>query len=175
MAITSYSTTMTPSIAGQLADLGVADILSFFNEETSAEIPFGYAVVQGAAEKGALLPSADDDVFVGILVHSHAYDPENDLGTTGVKADRELNIMNKGRVWVVVGEAVSVGDRGYVVYDTAPSGEELPGMIMKADVQDSTLDTAAQIRFLTAASGVGELALAEIDCMNEQGASSVSG
>jgi hypothetical protein len=84
MAITDYSTTMTASIAGQLADLGVADIRSFFNEEASAEIPFGYAVVQGTAEKGALLPSTSDDAFVGIVAHSHAYDPT----TSGPRASR---------------------------------------------------------------------------------------
>lgn len=172
MAITDYSTTMTPSIAGQLADLGVADIRSFVNSEASAEIPFGFAVVQGTGEKDALLPSVSGNVFVGILVHSHAYDPENDLGNDGVKADRELNIMNKGRVWVVVGETVAVGDRGYVVYATPVSGEQVPGQIMKTNTADVTLNTGAQIRFLTAATGAGSLALAEIDCMNEQGASS---
>ena len=124
MAITDYSLTMTPAIAGQLADLAQADIRSFVTSEASAEIPFGFAVVQGSGEKDALLPAAGSDVFVGVLVHSHAYDPENDLGTTGVKADRELNIMNKGRVWVVVGETVAVNDRGYVVYDTPVSGEQ---------------------------------------------------
>jgi hypothetical protein len=168
MAITDYSTTMTASIAGQLADLGVADIRSFFNEEASAEIPFGYAVVQGTAEKGALLPSTSDDAFVGIVAHSHAYDPTDDLGTTGIKADRELNIVNKGRVWVVVGETVAVGDRGYVDYVTAP------GRILKADVTDETLETSAQIKFLTAATGAGSLALAEIDVMNKQAASTVT-
>lgn len=168
MAITDYSTTMTASIAGQLADLGVADIRSFVNAEASVEIPFGYAVVQGTLEKDALLPSASDDVFVGIVAHSHAYDPENDLGTTGVKADRELNVVNKGRVWVVVGETVAVNDRGYVDYASTP------GRIKKADVTDGTLNTSAQIKFLTAATGAGSLALAEIDCMNVQAASTVT-
>jgi len=171
MAITNYDLEMTPSIAGQLADLGVSDIRSFVNSEASAEIPFGYAVVQGSGAKDALLPSTSDDVCVGVVVHSHAYDPENDLGTTGVKADRELNVINKGRVWVVVGEGVAVGDRGYVSY---AFGTATPGRIMKTDTTDATLDTAAQIRFLSAASTAGDLALAEIDMMNEQGASSVT-
>ena len=171
MAITDYSLAMTPSIAGQLADMAQADIRSFVNSEASAEIPFGFAVVQGSGEKDALLPSTSDDVCVGVVVHSHAYDPENDLGTTGVKADRELNVINKGRVWVVVGEAVEVGDRGYVSY---ASGTATPGKIMKTDTTDATLDTASQIRFLTAQATPGELAEAEIDMMNEQGASSVT-
>lgn len=173
MAITSYSTEMTPSIAGQLAEMGaLPSIDSRVNAEASAEVPFGYAVVQGSAVKDALLPSADTDVFVGILAHSHAYDPENDLGTDGVKSDRELNIVARGRVWVVVGGAVSVGDRGYVAYtdDTA----DAPGQIMGEDHAGETLDTSAQIRFLTAASNAGDLALAEIDIMNEQGASTAA-
>lgn len=171
MAITDYSLTMTPSIAGQLADLGISDIRSFVQAEASAEIPFGYAVVQGTLAADALLPSSSDDVFVGIVAHSNAYDPDNDLGTTGIKPDCELNVVNKGRVWVVVGEAVAVNDRGYVSYD---ANSATPGRIMKADVTDETLDTSAQIRFLSAADAAGDLALAEIDCMNEQGASTVT-
>ena len=171
MAITDYSLTMTPSIAGQLGDLGDADIRSFQNAEASAEIPFGTAVVQGAGEKDALKPATSDDVFVGIVAHSHAYDPVKDLGTTGVKPERELNIVNRGRVWVVVGGRVAVGDRGYVSYS---SGTATPGRIMAGDTEDATLDTAAQIRFLTAATSAGDLALAEIDCMNEQGSSTVT-
>jgi hypothetical protein len=171
MAITDYSIEMTPSIAGQLADLGIADALSFVNSEASAEIPFGYAVVQGSGAKDALLPATSDDICVGIVVHSHAYDPDNDLGTTGVKADRELSILNKGRVWVVVGGTVSVGDRGYVSYDV---GAATPGRIMGEDHTDETLDTGAQIKFLTAATSAGDLALVEVDMMNEQGASSVT-
>ena len=173
MAITDYSLAMTPSIAGQLADMAQADIRSFVNSERSAEIPFGFAVVQGSGEKDALLPSTSDDVCVGVVVHSHAYDPDNDLGDDGVKPDRELNIMNKGRVWVVVGEGVDVGDRGFVVYDIPVSGAQTPGHIMKTNTEDVTLDTGAQIKFLTAATSAGDLALAEIDMMNEQGESDV--
>lgn len=169
--ITDYSLTLTPAIAGQLGDLSEAEIRSFQNAEASAEIPFGYAVVQGTGEKDALLPSADSDVFVGIVAHSQAYDPLKDLGDDGIKPDRELNIVDEGRVWVVVGEAVDVNDRGYVVYATPPSGEATPGRIMKTNTADQTLDTSAQIKFLTAQATPGGLALAEIDCMNEQGAS----
>lgn len=169
MAITTYSETLTAALAGQLAGLD-NEIDSFTNQEATADLPFGYAVVQGTGEKDALLPSDDGDVFVGIVVMGHSYG-EDDLGDEGPLPLQSVDILHHGRVWVVVGEAVLVGDRGFVSY---ASGTATPGKIMKTDTTDATLDTSAQIRFLTAQATPGGLALAEIDVMNEQGASTVT-
>jgi len=169
MAITSYSETMTGALAGQREGLN-HDVRSFTNQEAIADLPFGYAVVQGSGAKDALLPSTSDDVCVGIVAYGHSYG-EDDLGDGGPLPLQSVDVINKGMVWVVVGEAVEVGDRGYVSY---ASGTATPGKIMKTDTTDATLDTASQIRFLTAQATPGGIALAEIDMMNEQGASSVT-
>lgn len=166
MAITTYRDTLTAALAGQLAGLD-NEIDSFTNEEATADLPFGYAVVRGSGAQGALNPSTSDDVFIGIVVLGHSYG-EDDLGDAGPLPLQSVDILHKGRAYVVVGEAVSAEDRGYVDYDSAP------GQILKADVTDGTLDTSAQIKFLTAQATPGGLALAEIDTMNEQGASTVT-
>lgn len=169
MAITlDYSASMDAAIAGQLADLSQADIRSFVSEEASAEIPFGTAVVQGTAEKGALIPSAYDDIAMGVLVHSHATEGLYDQ-TSGLDPKAELNILNRGRVWVTAATAASIGDRGFIHYTGAQKGR-----IGNTNTTDTVLDTSAQIRFLTASTEAGDLAVVEVDFNAEQTASSVT-
>lgn len=159
------------AFAGQVADLAQASIRSFLNAEKSAEIPFGTGVIQGSAAGDALVPATVDDMFVGVAVHTHTAVAS---GSTGVAVAEEVSVMHRGRCWVVVGEAVSVGDRGWLSYDASCGGAV--GRFMKASVDDKTLDTSAQVLFLSASSGgAGTFALAEIDCMNVQGTSPVTG
>lgn len=167
MAITSYSETLTPSVAGQLDGLN-HDIHSYTNDEATSELPIGTAVVQGTAAQGCKLPSDDEDKVVGIVALTHAYSAD-ELGTTGVKPDQPINAVNRGRVWVIAGSAANKHDRGYVYY----AGAQL-GRVGAADVTDETFNTSAQIRFLSAASAAGALALVEVDFNNVQAASTVT-
>jgi hypothetical protein len=167
MAITTYSETLTAALAGQLAGLN-HDIRSFTNEEATEDLPFGRAVVQGTGARGALLPSTSDDIVVGIIVHGHSYGAD-DLGDLGPLPLQSVDVLNHGQCWVEVAGSVSIGDRGYVHY----AGDQL-GRIGGEDISDTTFDTAAQIRFLTAATTAGDLALVEVDFNAEQGASTVS-
>jgi hypothetical protein len=168
MAITSYPTSMTAAIAGQLADGSANDIRSFVNDEASAEMPFGCAVVQGSSEKAALVPASDDQKVVGIVVHCHVYGAD-DLGDDGVKPECEINVLNRGRIWAEAATSASIGDRGYVHY----AGDQA-GRIGNLETIDVAFGTEKQIRFLTAAAAAGDLVVVEVDFNNEQDASSVT-
>ena len=161
MAQTSYSVNMAVAYAGMKADMFNDDVESMFNEEASAEMPFGVMLAQGTADSGALLPDSDTEILVGVLLHSHEYAKDSELGSTGVKPDAALNVLRKGRVWVTVEEAVSPGDRPYVRY--AGSGQE--GAFRKSAVIGETIDARAWGVFRTSADASG-LALLELDMTN---------
>lgn len=116
---TSYSDTMTRGFPGMLADAAdntVESKYSAYNNGT--EIAFGAGVIRAANSPtdAAVLPSANTDEIQGICLHSHAYIRDTTvagLGTTGVKGGTTFNMLRKGRVLVLLDEAVSEGQRAY--------------------------------------------------------------
>jgi hypothetical protein len=97
---------------------------------------------------------------LGVVLHSHDYAPTLQLGTTGIKPKNMMSVLNRGRVWVQVEDAVAVGGRCFVRH-TASGGNTQLGKFR------SNADTATAIewkgaRYLTAASG-GGLAMVEVD------------
>lgn len=163
---TSYALKQTAAYAGMVADGCHPDIEAAFNEEASAEIAFGRAVKYGVADNGALLPTAETSKIRGIVTHSHAYSngPYGDLGTTGVKAGGVLNVMRKGRIWVVAEDAVVPGDRLWV-RAVAGGDPEFLGGLTNADDSTDTIDcTNVGVWRTTAAAGA--LAILEVDFTN---------
>jgi len=164
MSQTSYSNTMTAAFAGMLADTGRNDIFGALQAEASLEIPFGVMVCKGTGDNDAKLPAASDAKLIGVLVHSHAYEPRTDLGTTGVKPGATLNVMNRGRMHVLVEETVVREDRAYIRYASGAGGTQL-GAFRKSAVSNETIDVRANVKFVTSASS-GQLAIIEVDMLN---------
>jgi hypothetical protein len=162
---TTYNLTLTAAIEGQLADNGPHDIVARYNEEASAEIAFGRGVAFGTEDNGALLPAAETDKIVGITVHSHQYAAE-DLGATGVVAGGALNILRKGRIWVMARTAVAPGDRLWVRAVSSETGFERYGGLEDADDGSDMIDCTAQGVWLTTAAQ-GALAVLEVDFTNK--------
>ena len=162
---TTYNLTLTTAIEGMLADTGPHDIVSKFNEEASAEIAFGRGVKFGTNDNGALLPAAESDKIVGITVHSHQYADES-LGSTGVVAGGALNVLRKGRIWVMARTAVAPGDRLWVRAVSSGTGYETLGGLEDADDSTDTIDCTAQGVWLTTAAQ-GALAVLEVDFTNK--------
>lgn len=164
MSQTSYSYTMSAAFAGMLADVGDNDIFGAVQAESSLEIPFGVMVCKGSGDNDAKLPAASTAKLLGVLVHSHNYEPRLDLGTTGVKPGAMLNILNRGRIYVTVEEAVTKEDRAYVRYAAGAGGTQL-GAFRKSAVTDETIDVTKKCKFVTSASS-GGLAVVEVDMLN---------
>jgi hypothetical protein len=110
---TAYSNTMPVGYAGMLYDSSFMTKDSYANAQGAA-IPFGVVVAKGTGDQDATLPDNSADIMLGIVVHTHAYDQSSLTGTDGVPANRMLNAVKRGRIWVLVEEAVTKGDPVYV-------------------------------------------------------------
>lgn len=162
---TTYGYGFTAAIEGQLADSGAHDVVAMRNDEASAELPFGRAVKFGSSsdEFSAKLPAAETDIIAGIVLHSYEYDPTYDLGDDGVLPGRYVQVLRKGRVKVLLEDAVTVGARGWV-RAVAGAGELLGG-ILPADDSTDTIDCTNQIVFLQAGDP-GDIVTVEVDFTN---------
>src|SRR5688500_17276121 len=106
---TTFSDAPAAGYAGMLDSNVAHDIITMINAEASASIPFGAGVVfkgTPTTAKDAVLPAAETDVPVGIVVHSHNYARvwTNDAGTEfgeldadGLKPAAFLNVLRRGR------------------------------------------------------------------------------
>lgn len=102
---TSYRETLRPATAGTIANMTQADVDTRL-VETAAGIPFGVAVGQGVAAKGAVLGAAAAERFAGISIRDVALDPrDGDKYLQGAN----IAVLTEGDIWVTVGAAVTAG------------------------------------------------------------------
>lgn len=154
MPQTSVLDSPAVGFAGMLVDSSESDVASYVNEEASAEIPFGVMVQQGTLDTDALLVAVQTDIPIGVVVHSHAYAKDDELGTTGLKPNVTLGILKRGVIWVTAVDAVTPADD--VRYTEAGGG------FLTTAAGGVTVSCAEFARFLTTA-GAGELVQLEID------------
>ena len=115
---TSYAPQIQPGVNGMIVDMTEASVQSW-NCETSAGIPFGVAVGQGAGDAGCVLGGA---AFVGIAARSVTLalaniDPMSNtnyaLDTYGLR--ETVAVMSRGHMWVIAAADVIAGNP--VFYD----------------------------------------------------------
>lgn len=163
---TSVSQNMTAAFAGMVSSGRDADYLPMRNNEASAEIAFGRGVVfeRSTDDDGALLPAAETDKPAGIVAHHHAYAKTTELGTTGLKPGAIMNVLRKGRIWVVCEDGCVPGDRLWM-RAVAGGDPEFLGGLNNADDGTDMIDCTGQGVWLTTASA-GGLAELEVDFTN---------
>ncbi len=124
MSQRSYSDAMVAGRAGMLADNGPKDVVSKINPAVA--IKFGRAVCKGSADRDVKLPTtaAEAAACIGIsLVNlsmecSASGDPQYPIGS-------DVSVLRKGRVWVVVTEAVVAGNDVFVRFgDGVADGDD---------------------------------------------------
>jgi hypothetical protein len=164
MSQTVVNSTLTKAFAGMLADAGPNDVITRIQAEASAEMPFGIMVAEGAADEAGILPVDGTSKFAGLLMHSHAYAKDTELGTVGIKPKAVLSILRKGRAWVTVEETVAKGDPVFIRH-TASGGNTQKGAFRKSADTATATDLTKKGVYLTAATA-GNLALVEIDMTN---------
>jgi hypothetical protein len=158
---TSHPRKQTAALAGQLSDTSfVKHADSLRNDNASAEIAFGLMVRRGTSEGGALTLSATSQALGGIVVRDHAYDQPNELGDTGLKPDVVMTVLQRGRIWVPVEEAVAVGND--VRVRAVATGDEVAGAFRTTADSTDCIDISAFARWVTGGSTVAEL---EIDML----------
>jgi len=101
----TYSENIRPAVAGMVANMTNWDADTRL-VETAGGIPFGVAVGQGAAPKGAVLSAAAATGFVGISIR--------DITLQSNPVDRyeltdNIAVLTEGDIWVLTGGAVTAG------------------------------------------------------------------
>jgi hypothetical protein len=162
MPQTSVSSDPAAAFPGMIGDVRPKAVDSCINGEASAEIPFGHAVIQGTLDNEALLPALGTDgiKLLGIVLHSHAYNKDNELGTTGLKPEIAMSVLAAGRVWVPIDENVTPASAVRVRHTTASLGK---GSFRASASAGATFDISKFARWVgthLAATGYG---LLEID------------
>lgn len=153
----TYATVLTPGIAGQIYDISPNTIESKVNAEGSAELAFGWPVRGDTTEQNALKITADTHLAQGIIVHSHAYDVDRQLGTVGIKPKNKVAIMRKGRIWVLSGGAIAMNAPLFFQITTQ--------LFVAAAVMGDTIDLRAQVVCRVPVGGAG-LFVVEVDFTN---------
>ena len=131
MAQTSVSTNLVAAIAGALADDGRdMNLATYVSQETTLQIPFGVAVMQGSLDYGDNLLTAGNVLnIVGVVAYSSAYQVGKEIGSVadsrsklGILSNVLHNVVKRGRVWVTVEEAVTPASAVRVRCTTAGTG-----------------------------------------------------
>lgn len=105
--------------AGDLADSGPKEVVSGVNENT-AQMPFGFGVRDGSAEKFYKLATgfSGSVPVTGVLMRRANYQPRitlpngqtvGDQGASGLHQYAPLNVLRRGRIIVPVESAVTLG------------------------------------------------------------------
>lgn len=165
----TYTAAPAVAIAGMLADGHPSQhqIDGMRNDEASAEMAFGYAVKFNSTSdprSAKLLTAITGEIVAGIVLFHQNYDPEVQLGTVGVKAGYEVNVVRKGRLWVICEDGCDIGDRLHV--RAIATGGEIAGALRASADASDTIDSGTQAQWATQAAA-GELAILDFDFTRE--------
>ena len=158
-------TAMPEAVEGLLADDSLTkDCLPATSEEASAEIPFGVMVCQGTEDDGVLLLNTSSASMAtklkGVTVFGQGYAKPQELGDTGFKPKCTFDVLNKGRIYVMVEEAVAPGNA--VRVRAVAAGAEVKGAFRTTADGTDTVDISKFAKWIRSAAEDG-LAVVEID------------
>lgn len=124
MSQTSYAVDQAAGKEGALYDSGVNDVMSFNNPVDV--IPFGKFVVRSTGDDECKLPAASTDITVATnalgLALAVQNVEQNSSGVAQYVAKSQVSVLKKGRAWVKVEEAVTVGSTVHVRYAAGGNG-----------------------------------------------------
>lgn len=163
MSQTAYTTYQSIGFAGQLADNGDHEVLSYINAEASANMPFGIALKKGTGDQDAKLPAASADVtaaysLIGVAVHTHQVDPGHVASSpvgAGAPPKYAVNVLTRGRILVQVEEAVTPTSPVFVRFAAGAGGTQLGAFRASADTATAVATPGTNLRYLTSAAAAG--------------------
>lgn len=123
MSQTSYGASQPVAFEGMEADAGYDSRVVTATDPTNAT-NFGRAAILGASEGLFQVPDGADGTLIGITKHSHSHDPSATSATEGVAATEPVNIMAKGRIWVLPEDDVALGDTVFYRHSNAGAAPE---------------------------------------------------
>ena len=161
MSQTAYSVDPDLGFRGLLGDPNDDAFALALANGSGAAVGFGIMVRRDASnlEDQFDIFSATGQTPVGILVHTHAQQDSSLTGVNGVASLETASILRRGRIWVVVEEAITVGDDVYFRH-TSGTGTEIGAF--RNDVDGASCDQITDAQWLRGSSGAG-VALLEIN------------
>lgn len=154
---TAYTAEHDALYEGQRVNFETVNIFSRAAE--GSDIPFGRAVVRGTADDQAQLPSSAVDDFVGITEYTTAWsETASDLHL--YTENREMNIMDFGKIGVYTETAVVPGDPVFFRHTATTAPLDVVGRFRN----DSGSNLATQIIGATfeSTTAAGEIAIVRI-------------
>lgn len=149
--------------AGVPADNTHTPCDAYVNAEASQELPFGTMAVQGTADSDAKVFAANTDKMIGIVRNQFAYSPGPlaEIGLIGVKPKVAIGAAQRGKITVVVSEAVTPKSPVRVRADTnagALGASNGPGTFCTTSSAGHTIRLPfCQFKTSTTGAGVAEL------------------
>ena len=151
----TYAINQSAAQAGQLYDLSEYDFVSAVNP--SADVPFGVALAQGAADGQCKLPAASGDIAkilgVAALVQTKEQPLPSASGPVVYKMGSDIALMRKGRIYVKVEEAVSAMDAVFIRFASGGGGTQLGAFRKSADTASAAQVSGAVYRTSAGANG----------------------
>lgn len=124
---------------------------------TGNPVPFGRGMVEGSTPPLAVLPSVTGFRFAGVALFKAKVSPNDGTGAK-YEAGEAISLLRKGRVWVLVEEAVTLTSDVFLRH-TIGSATELPGRF-RTDADSAKADQITNARFVSVTAGEG---LAELE------------
>jgi hypothetical protein len=162
---TTYSQSFGRGFPGQRLEQSGDVVETVISEESSAEIPFGLAVCWGTGDREVLLPATENDVVAGLVIHSHDYAKDSELGDSGLKPGVMFTILRRGKMIVTAEEATTAHVSRLWVRAVAGGGEVL-GALEVGDDSTDMIDATGQGLFRET-TDAGGLTVIEVDFTNE--------
>ena len=154
---------------GRIWDMYDAVTDTGFTEMASTIIPFGFAVCQGTAYNGLILPVDVNSVFKGFAVLSDTFEQragitvnsDNRMGYPALNADiiPTMTYLSLGRIAVPCSTAMAIGASVFFVYTAQAVGERVGMVRNDANTSRAKQITNARVIEPTTAAGIVVLEL----------------
>lgn len=162
MSQTAYTVEPAVGFRGLLADPNDDSFAIPLANGAAAAVGFGIMVRRDVTNPEDQFDnfSATGQAPVGILVHTQAQENPNLAGDLGVDQLEVASVLRRGRIWVRVEEAVSVGDPVFFRHTAGAGGSELGAF--RNDADTATCDQVTSAAWLQGSAGAG-VALLELN------------
>ena len=146
MSQTNYTIEAALAFAGMIAEGSKTRSISRSSEDAVAFEAGRPGVAGTDAETQFVLPTGAGEVFLGVTVHKHGREQMGLAGPLSFQQNENVELLRQGQIWVIVEEAVSVGDP--VFFRHTVNGGLVPGG-WRTDADTANADQVDGAVFMT--------------------------
>ncbi len=157
---TTYSRVADDGFAGLLGDSGEGMFLISRALEAATAMAFGLGVIYGTDPEKQFDRFAGAGVLAGIVAHKQNRSQPALATTLGIVQNEVASLVRNGRIWVVVEEAITVGDLVFVRHTAGGGGTQLGAW--RNDADTASAQAVPEASWLKGSTGAG-IALLQIN------------